>query len=194
MNQFNLILQDYANWKMENVEVLERFKHNDSVIYDRLEPVYAVLNHIYEKALEEELSEDLETIFQVGLNYLHNQFEIIRVYYDKLFESDCELFESFAPLVGYLLFISDLRSDLEEYEEQIDFEPLDQLETTIENMIAERDDRFEYAAQQLNNISQKIVDQLDFQYVSVIDIYVEIAENLGVSLSTDEPFVIGEDV
>ena len=194
MNQFNLILQDYANWKMENVEILERFKHNGSLIYDRLEPVYAVLNHVYEMALEEELSEDLQTIFQVGLNYLHSQFEVIRVYYEKLFESDCDLFEKFAPLVGYLLFISDFRADLEEYEELIDFEPLDEVETMIENMIAERDDRFDYAAQQLNKTTKKIVDQLDFQYVSVIDIYVEIAENLGVSLSTDEPFVIGEDV
>lgn len=194
MNQFNLILQDYANWKMENVEILERFKHNDSILYDRLEPVYAVLNHVYEMALEEELSEDLQTIFQVGLNYLHSQFEVIRVYYEKLFDSDCNLFEEFAPLVGYLLFISDFRADLEEYEELIDFEPLDQVETMIENMIAERDDRFEYAAQQLNKTTNKIVEQLDFEYVSVIDIYVEIAENLGVPLSTDEDFVIGEDV
>lgn len=194
MNQFNLILQDYANWKMENVEILERFKHNDSIIYDRLEPVYAVLNHVYEMALEEELSEDLQTIFQVGLNYIHSQFEVIRVYYEKLFDSDCDLFEEFAPLVGYLLFISDFRADLEEYEELIDFEPLDQVETMIENMIAERDDRFEYAAQQLNKTTNEIVEQLDFEYVSVIDIYVEIAENLGVPLSTDEAFVIGEDV
>lgn len=194
MNQFNLILQDYANWKMENVEILERFKHNDSILYDRLEPVYAVLNHVYEMALEEELSEDLQTIFQVGLNYLHSQFEVIRVYYEKLFDSDCNLFEEFAPLVGYLLFISDFRADLEEYEELIDFEPLDQVETMIENMIAERDDRFEYAAQQLNKTTNKIVEQLDFEYVSVIDIYFEIAENLGVPLSTDEAFVIGEDV
>ncbi|MFW5894797.1 MAG: hypothetical protein ACOCU0_02580 [Bacillota bacterium] len=194
MTQFNLILQDYANWKMENVEILERFKHNDSIIYDRLEPVYAVLNHIYEMALEEELSEDFQTIFQVGLNYLHSQFEVIRIYYEKLFNSDCDVFEEFAPLVGYLLFISDFRADLEEYEELIDFEPLDEVETMIENMIAERDERFEYAAEQLNKTTKKIVDQLDFQYVSIIDIYVEIAENLGISLSTDAPLIIGEDV
>ena len=194
MNQFNLILKDYANWKMDNVEIIERFRHNDSIIYDRLEPVYAVLNHIYDHALEEDLSEDLKTIFQVGLNYLHSQFEVIKVYYEKLFDSDCDLFEAYAPLVGYLLFISDFRADLEEYEDLIDFTPLDEVETMIENMIAERDDRFEYAANKLNQTTKNIVDQLDFEYVGVIDIYVEIAENLGIDLSTDEPFIVGEDI
>jgi hypothetical protein len=194
MNQFNLILQDYANWKMDNVEIIERLRHNDSIIYDRLEPVYAVLNHIYDHALENELSEDLETIFQVGLNYLHSQFEVIKVYYEKMFASDCDLFEAYVPLVGYLLFISDFRADLEEYEDLIDFDSLDEVETIIENMIAEKDDRFEYAAAKLNETTKNIVDQLDFEYVGVIDIYVEIAENLGITLSVDEPFVVGEDI
>ena len=75
MDQFQIVLKDYANWKMENVETLEKLKANDSLIYDRLEPVYKVLNTIYDMAIEEkELSEDLQTIFQVGLNYIHSQF------------------------------------------------------------------------------------------------------------------------
>lgn len=195
MNQFDFILKDFVNWKLDNVEVLERFKHHGSLIYDRLEPVYVVLNFIYEKAVEEEeLTEELETIFQVGLNYLHAQFEVIRIYFEKLFNSSCELFEDYTPLVGYLLFISDLRSDLEAFENDIDFKDLNEVETLIENMIAERRDEFEYAANQLNKATYNIVKHLDFEYVSIIDIFVEIAENLGIPLSTDEAFLIGKDI
>ncbi len=197
MDQFHIVLKDYANWKMENIEILERLKLNDSMIYTRLEPVYKVLNEIYERAVEQEdISEDLRTIFQVGLNYIHTQFEVIRIYYEKLFQSDCSRFEEYSPLMGYLLFIADFRADLEEYEEEgLDFSELNEVETLIENMIAEKDDHFDYAADRLNKAVDEIVKQLEFEYVSITDIFVEIAENLNVELSTNqEPFEIGEEV
>lgn len=195
MHQFELVLKDFVNWKLDNVEVLERFKQHGSLIYDRLEPVYVVLNRIYDMAVEdEEINEDFETIFQVGLNYLHTQFEVIRIYYEKLFDSSCERFEAYTPLVGYLLFISDFRADLEEFENEIDFEELNEVETLIENMIAEKNDAFEYAADKLNKATLSIVEQLDFEYVSITDIFVEIAENLNVNLSTDETLILGSDI
>ena len=195
MNQFDFILKDFVNWKLDNIEVLERFKHHGSLIYDRLEPVYVVLNYIYEKAVEDkQISEELETIFQVGLNYLHAQFEVIRIYFEKLFSSDCVLFEDFTPLVGYLLFISDLRADLEAFENDIDFSELNEVETLIENMIAQRREEFEYAANRLNKATYSIVKHLDFEYVSIIEIFVEITENLKIPLSTDEAFLIGKDI
>ena len=44
----NLLYKDYAAWKLENQETLEQFQKNGNMIYDRLEPIYAVLNHIYD--------------------------------------------------------------------------------------------------------------------------------------------------
>ena len=195
MSQFELVLKDFVNWKLDNIEVLERFKSHGSFIYDRLEPVYAVLNYIYEQAVEYgELDEERETIFQVGLSYLHAQFEVIKIYYQKLFNSSCAAFERFTPLVGYLLFIADFRADLEEIEDQIDFRELNEVETLLENMIAEQRDDFEYAASRLNKAIDSIVKNLDFEYVSIIDIFVEIAENLSIDLSTSETLVLGEDI
>ncbi|TVP96346.1 MAG: hypothetical protein EA374_01760 [Acholeplasmatales bacterium] len=195
MEQFDLVLKDFANWKMDNWEVLERFKETGSYIYERFEPVYAVLNHIYERAVElGELDEERETIFSVGLNYLHAQFEVIKIYYEKLFDSNCEAFEAFMPLVGYLLFIADFRSDLEEVEDSLNFDALNEAETLIENMIAERRQTFDYAGEKLNEAIRGIIEHLDFEYVSIIDIFVEIAENLNIELSTNESFIVGEDI
>lgn len=195
MDQFDFILKDFVNWKLDNVEVLEQFKHHDSLIYDRLEPVYMVLNHIYDDVVEaNDINEEYQTIFQVGLNYLHSQFEVIRIYYEKLFDSNCERFEAYTPLVGYLLFISDLRADLEEIEDNIDFSELNEVETLLENMIAEQRDEFEYAANRLNKATHNIVKNLDFHYVSVVDIFVEIADTLDVELSTKEPLIIGREI
>ena len=64
----NLIYRDYASWKIENHEMIETFQKNESVIYDRLDPVYTVLNHIYDLLVEEQkIDEDLDTIFIAGL-------------------------------------------------------------------------------------------------------------------------------
>ncbi len=195
MEHFDFILKDFVNWKLDNVEVLEQFKHHGSFIYDRLEPVYSVLNYIYDEVVESNnINEEYETIFQVGLNYLHAQFEVIRIYYEKLFNSDCERFESYTPLVGYLLFISDLRADLEEIEDEIDFSELNEVETLLENMIAEQRDEFEYAANRLNQATHNIVKNLDFHYVGIVDIFTEIAETLGINTIEEETFVIGKDI
>lgn len=195
MHQFEFILKDFVNWKMDNIEVLEKFKEHGSMIYDRLEPVYAVLDYIYQKAVHHgPLNEDLQTIFQVGLNYLHGQFEVIRIYYENLFEGNCYDFENYAVLVGYLMFISDFRADLEDYEDSIDFEALNDVETTIEDMIAQRENNYVYAGEILNEATQEIVDQLDFEYVSIIDIFVEIAHNLGVAIHNEEMSIIGKDI
>ncbi len=195
MEQFDFVLKDFVNWKMDNVEIIERFKHHGSFIYDRLEPVYAVLNHIYDAVVDQnEQSEEFQTIFQVGLNYLHAQFEVIRIYFEKLFESDCELFETYTPLVGYLLFIADLRADLEEVDDNIDFTELNEVETLLENMIAERRDEFEYAANRLNKATHDIVKHLDFHYVGIVDIFIEIAENLNIELSTHKTMVLGKEL
>ena len=195
MDQFDYVLKDFVNWKLDNIEVLEQLKEYGSLIYDRLEPVYEVLNFIYNDIVENNhKTEEYETIFQVGLNYLHAQFEVIRIYYEKLFHSNCERFETYTPLVGYLLFISDLRADLEEIEEEIDFSELNEVETLIENMIAEQRDEFEHAANRLNKATHNIVEHLDFQYVGIVDIYVEIAESLQIDLGVGEPLVIGKEI
>ena len=52
------------------------------MIYERLEPVYTVVEYIYDLACEQQdLDEDLETIFEIGFNYLHSQFSVIKIYF-----------------------------------------------------------------------------------------------------------------
>ncbi len=195
MEHFDLILKDYANWKLDNIEAIEALKHHRSLIYTRLEPIYLVLNTLYDEAVENgSLDEEKMTIFQTGLNYLHDQFAIIRIYYEKLFDADCEAFEKFTPLVVYLLFIGDFRDDVEEKNGSFDDEELNDIENMIENMIAERREDFAYVEDLLKKAVDKIIETFDVEHVSIIDIYAEIAEHLGVDLEERRTWVLGEDV
>lgn len=190
-----LIYRDYASWKLENHDILKQFKDNDSLIYERLEPVYAVINHIYDSVCSEEgLDEDLEHIFEIGFNYLDRRFNVIRIYFETLFKSNCDDFNDYTEMVYYLIYLADLKEDLESHGYDPNMDELDYVETTIENMIMERRKDFLYIKDLLNSKLQSVFDKIDYEYVNIIDIYVEIAENLGIFLYEDDEVILGEDV
>jgi hypothetical protein len=189
------ILKDYASWKIENHVILDTFRNNNSAIYQRLEPVYVVLEHIYDLACEhDDLDPDLETIFQIGFQYLHAQFNVIKIYFETLFQSDCDDFNEYAEMLLYLMYIFDVRTDLENHNIDSDIESLNRTETYIENMIMERRDDFHYVRELMNDTLEDVFAQIDYEYVSIIDIYVEIAENLNIFLYEDDELVIGNDL
>ena len=191
----NVVYRDFASWKIENHEVIEIFQKNESVIYDRLEPIYSVLNHIYDLLIEEkELDDDLDTIFQAGFSYLHSQFEIIRIYFETLFQSQCDDFVNYSEMVLYLLYIYDIRTDMENNDIDSDISELNELETCIENIIMERRADFDYIKDQMNETLKIVFSKMDYDYVSIVDIFVEIAENLGIFIYEDNELVLGTDI
>jgi len=171
------------------------FQTNKSVVYDRLEPIYTVLNYIYDLLVEEkELDDDLDTIFQAGFTYLHSQFEIIRIYYETLFQSQCDDFVNYSEMVLYLLYIYDIRTDMENNNIDSDIAELNELETCIENMIIERRNDFDYIKDKMNETLKIVSSKMDYDYVSIVDIFVEIAENLGIFIYEDNDLVIGKEI
>ncbi len=191
----SLIYRDYAAWKLENTELLKQFQENNNVIYERLEPVYVVLEHVYNMVCDQiDLDEDYETIFEVGFNYLNSQFEIIKIYFDSLFQSNCDDFIDYSELLMYLLYLLDVRNDLESQGHNSDIEVLNDLETTIENMIMERRNDLTYIQDRMNSSLGDLFNKLSFEFVSIIDVFVEIAENLGIFIYENEDFIIGKEV
>lgn len=191
----NLIYRDYASWKIENHDTIKQFIDNKSVVFERLEPVYEVLNHIYDELVEKkEIDEDLETIFQVGFEYLHSQFGVIRIYFETLFQSKCDDFVGYSDMILFLLYIYDLRTDLENNDINSDIEELNDLEENIENMIMERRNDHEFINAKMNETLAIVFDLMGYEYVSIIDVFVEIAENLGIFIYEDKELVIGKEI
>ncbi len=191
----SFILKDYASWKIENHVMLETFKNNNNLIYQRIEPVYLVLDYIYDIACDkQELDEDLETIFEIGFKYLHDQLNVIKIYYESLFQSNCDDFAHYSEMLMFLIYINDIRTDLENHGFNSDMEVLNNTETYIENMIMERREDYDYVRNLMNTALKKVFDTIDYEYVSIIDIYVEIAENFGIFIYEDDDLVLGEEI
>ncbi len=191
----SFVLKDYASWKIENHELLDTLNKNDNLIYERLEPIYLVLEHIYDLACDQsEIDEDYEAIFQIGFNYLFSQFNVIKIYYESLFNSNCNDFVRYSEMMVFLLYIFDIRTDLENQGIESSLEALNDVETYIENMIMERREDYDYVRKTLNDVLRTIFDGFDYEFVSIIDIFVEIAENLGIFIYENKEFVIGKEI
>lgn len=189
------VLKDYASWKMENYEMLEKFKKDHNPVYLRLEPVHVVLEHIYDMACNnQEIDEDLENIFNIGFEYLYSQLNVIKIYYEKLFKSNCDEFLEYSEMILFLLFIFDLKTDIDEHGFESDDDKINHTETYIEDMIMERRQDFDYVRDMMNSMLKHVYEMIDYEYVSIIDIYFEIAENLGIFLYEDEDLILGEEV
>ena len=190
-----LIYKDYAAWKLENQEILEQFQSNNNNIYDRLEPVYAVLNHIYDLVVEGvELDEDYELIFHSGFDYLGTQFEIVKIYYKTLFQENADDFIEYSDLLLYLIYISDVKNDLDSNDIDSDIPSLNDLEVTLENMIMERNNDIVYATNLFNTVFEEVFGKLNYEYVSIVDVFSEIAESLGIFLYENADYVIGNEI
>ena len=191
----NFLLKDYASWKIENHEVFDTFKNNNNPIYQRLEPVYVVLEHIYDLACNQtELDEDYLTIFEVGFNYLHSQFNVMKIYFESLFQKNCDDFEEYSEMLLFLLYIFDIRNDMESHDVDSNMDVLDNAETYIENMIMERNNDYAYVRNLMNETLNEVDKLINYEFVSIIDIYVEIAESLGIFIYEDKDFVIGKEI
>lgn len=191
----DLIYRDYAAWKIESHEIINQFKDNDNVIYQRLESVIIVLDHIYDFVCEGiEIDEDYNTIFEVGFNYLHSQFEVIKVYFESLFKKNCDDFINYSHAVLYLLFIYDIRTDIENHDIDVNLENLDIVEADIENLIMDRSDDFLVVEARLKETLDNLYESMGYEYQSIIDIFEDIAVTLGIRYIEQEDLVIGKDI
>ena len=125
---------------------------------------------------------------------MHSQFEIIKIYFETLFQSHCDDFVHYSEMIVYLLYIYDIRIDMANNEINSDIDELNELETCIENMIMERRDDFDYIKDQMNEALKVVFGKMDYDYVSIVDIFVEIAENLGIFIYEDNELVIGQEI
>lgn len=191
----DLIYRDYAAWKIENHGIFEQFKENNNSIYQRLEAVLLVLDHIYELACSDvELDEDYTTIFEVGFRYLSSQFDVIKVYFQSLFQSNCDDFFEYSDALLYLIYIFDIKNDIENHGAEVDLTALDMIEEDIENLIMERSDDFLVVEAKLKKTLDDVFESLPYEYVSIIDIFEDIADRLGIRFIDEDDFVIGSDM
>lgn len=182
MMQNELKYHEYANWKLEHHELLKYLTDNDSHLMLRFKHVLDVTDYLYDKLIDDpNFSDDEDHIFETGFYYLFDQIDKI----DELlkpYQHQFEELEKIAKEINLLLLTIDFQNELasfEDYDEDdmadlIDFE--EELTRKLENKETVPEDMFK----KLDQMTEEIFRKLDVEYYPINNIFLEIADELGI--------------
>jgi hypothetical protein len=188
------ILKEYQSWYSENRGFFEGLKVHQSLLYTRLYPIYDVLYYLYkENKNSDSLDEDINKIIQVGLEYLHQQVFTCKLYYEKFFNKDFHAFLEYDRVVNYILFLEDLKYELKEKNIDYDQVAYEDIVEYLELMISEKKEVPENLNAYIDSKISNIIQLDSYDFLSIIDIFVEIGDTLGLSFDEEE-ISIGEDI
>ncbi len=190
------IIKEYNQWLKDNQHFILHLREHDSTLYTRLAPIYEVLNYLAEENENNGLDfdDDIYKIFQIGLEYLHSQIATCKLYLENAFKNDFHHFMEYDVVVSYILYLEDLKYEI--IENNIDYkkQSLDKLVSFLENLMSDKSEVPDNLNIYVDSEVHKIVDSTEFHFHSIIDIFVEIAETLGIQLYYEDDYLIGKDI
>ena len=99
------VIQDYNYWMEEKKALIDYLVEHESLIYQRLESIFTVLDAI--ERFDEITDEDLE-VFQWGFQYLNEQFVTLEQMMDDL---SIDQIDQQSVLFNYMMDLSDFYMD-----------------------------------------------------------------------------------
>lgn len=106
--------EDYNGYMTDMRDLIKKLEETSSGVYVLLEDVLLVTKYIYDEHEKgSKLDEVLEEIFEAGFGYLSNVLSDISIMYHDYFNADIKLFNYYAPLIVYSIYLEDYRCHLE---------------------------------------------------------------------------------
>lgn len=176
------IYHEYANWKLENHELLKYLTESNSDLIIRFKHVIDVTDHLYDKLIDDDkYSDDEDQIFESGFYYMFDQINEIVQLLNKSYKNNIKDLENHAKDVNLLLSTIDFQNELMNVEdvEQSDMDKLVEFEQYILNMLEKKETIPHEKFIELDNLTFAIFHKLDVEYFPVNDIFLEIADELG---------------
>jgi len=190
------LYQEYASWVKEIEDFYLELKEHHLSLYERFMPIYEVLNYLFLNTQNKKLepSDDIERIFTVGYEYLHDQIAQCKIYLDMSFHGDFHEFMHYDELISLLFYIEDLRYELSEKSVKYNEEAIEEMITDIEGIIESKGIIPENYTLFVDDKIKSILEDQSFDFYGIIDIFVDVAETLGIYLYEDTDFTIGKDI
>ena len=177
------IYHEYANWKIENHELLTYLVENNSDLIVRFKHVIEVIDHLYDKLIDDvSYSEEEDQIFETGFYYLFDQIDEILGLLKKSYQNNIKDLELRAKDVNLLLSTIDFQNELLGVEnfEQKDMDLLVDFEQNILKLLENKEDVPKELYEKLDSMSLEIFNKLNMEYFPINDIFLEIADELGI--------------
>jgi len=180
----DFVYNDYANWRIDYQEFIDSLK--ESAIMVRFKHIYAVIEHIYNKAVDqEEVSFEEEEIFQYGFEYLFERFEMLSILFKENYES-IEDMKRDAKNLNLLFYLLDFEKEAKSLDKET--KEFQDLEQKVYEYIKKNEEVPEELYGEMNNLAFKTF--VDEDYRGIVEIFLEIADEMGISYLEDSEYTI----
>jgi len=190
-------LREFEAWDKENHEFYDELQEHDSVLFERFLPVYAVLDTLSKQTRLGELDandDDIDKIVSVGLEFLNEQFDTCKLYLETKFAGDLHQFLEYDRVVNSMLFIEDLKYELEEKHARYNREILENLQDELEEFMNTKAEIKPELNLYVDDKVNQIIGNRHFKMEGIVDIFVDIATTLGLELFVEDDILIGKDI
>lgn len=190
------LFSEFDSWKAENTDLLEELREHEAIVFDRIYPVFEVLNQMEKRVGSGSLpmDPDLRKIFDVGFAFLSEQVDSCRMYLETYFQNDLHAFLEYESVINYILFVEDVRYELEEKNAKYDETAAETLLDELEEILAEKKPVSENLGLYVDDRINRIIGDNDSDMYGIIDIFNDVADTLGIALYEDDEIVIGKDL
>lgn len=176
------IYDDYESFMQDYNDLYKKLKESDSPLLVIIQDVLRVLDYVYEQYLNgDKIEEDLVDIFDIGFSFISNVFTEIGIYYKDYFNSNYDVFNYYAKLMAYQLYVDDFKwyLDNEDYltkERQLVINEIkEEIDNTMKNRLPYNDELL----QKLENKVSAIMPYHD-KFQPVYAVFLRITEELNI--------------
>lgn len=174
---------EFANWQLENDDLLKQLKNKAQGIYFRFDHIISVVQYYYDKLIDDEnYTEDDDAIFKTGFYYLADQLEDVKTLLEEIYKNDIDELSKHSKEINLFLNTIDFQTELlnNELDDKEDIQRLMDFDQDVYNFITEKHPVPIDYYEELDALTLKIFKRLNINYYSINDIFLEIADELNI--------------
>lgn len=182
------IYTDYANWKFENHDFIYKLVRSKSKTISRFTSVIIVVDYLYEKYVKDNsLTPDEEVMFNVGFDYMHDNFYTIKTLLDYTFNGDYEEMEKCAKTINLLLYVNEFQGELLNTDNVLesDLKQLDNFEQKLTDFLDKKENCPDEFFPYLDDLVNPIFDRNAIDFTPIEAIFYEISVALGINKNNE---------
>lgn len=182
------IYTDYANWKFENYDFIYKLVRSKSKTISRFTSVIIVVDYLYEKYVKDNsLTPDEEVMFNVGFDYMHDNFYTIKTLLDYTFNGNYDEMEKCAKTINLLLYVNEFQGELLNTDNVLesDLKQLDNFEQKLTNFLDKKENCPDEFFPYLDDLVNPIFDRNGIDFTPIEAIFYEISVALGINKNNE---------
>ncbi|MGI6787324.1 MAG: hypothetical protein ACOX5X_02070 [Acholeplasmataceae bacterium] len=178
-----LIYTEYANWRLENDELITFVENSKTSIKNTFEHVLPVVEYLYNDLIDnEDYGEEEDGIFQFGFQYLVFKYNEIKYIFDNFCKGDYQKLEAIAKTINLLFHVLEFEQALLENDQASsdDIDEIIDLEKEIEYYLERCENAPDELFKKVDERTNDIFVKGDHEFESIESIFASIAISLEI--------------